>query len=376
MTDGVASKILRRVPWRLTNGQGAVKLSAAARHLVPGNPVTPVCAWRQGSANVMRLLDKWAFFFGVLNLLAIEAVMLLRPEAFNLLFLAEMPLLLLIKWLYYRPQKWHLFMFDFCFFMNAILILALLNVIPLGCQLFSAIFTCCMPLGNAIWLWRNGTIFHDVDRLTSLYIHLFPNLMVYSMRHHGEMKLCAGYSLSSFRLGIGLYVLWQIGYGLLMGLVFKRQLARDERLMNSFRHFSRARRNFAHLGVLRVCHALQLVPRNEGFQPKSLLLKCVFVTTQLVFTVASFMLAPCLYNARSVMITFLLMWLGVALFNGASFYIEVFNRKSSTSKLESEHLQKSSIVQACTSRSSTDVNSSASENITDSSECESERACS
>lgn len=31
-------------------------------------------------------------------------------------------------------------------------------------------------------VWRNSLVFHDVEKITSLYIHIFPGLLLYTLR--------------------------------------------------------------------------------------------------------------------------------------------------------------------------------------------------
>ena len=31
-------------------------------------------------------------------------------------------------------------------------------------------------------MWRNSLVFHDVEKITSLYIHIFPGLLLYALR--------------------------------------------------------------------------------------------------------------------------------------------------------------------------------------------------
>ena len=54
-----------------------------------------------------------------------------------------------------------------------------------GCWqvLFYVCFTFALgPLSAAIVLWRNSLVFHDVDKVTSVFIHIMPPLLMYCLK--------------------------------------------------------------------------------------------------------------------------------------------------------------------------------------------------
>lgn len=38
------------------------------------------------------------------------------------------------------------------------------------------------PLACSVPAWRNSLVFHDLEKITSIYIHVFPALLLYSIR--------------------------------------------------------------------------------------------------------------------------------------------------------------------------------------------------
>ena len=85
----------------------------------------------------------------------------------------------------YRREKLHYFLFDFCYFTN-LLLLVYLWLIPAGHfagYLFIVLF--CFANGPLLWataLWRNSLVFHSVDKMTSLFIHISPAITVTTLR--------------------------------------------------------------------------------------------------------------------------------------------------------------------------------------------------
>ena len=113
-----------------------------------------------------------------------------------------LPLLSLRCYLY-RQYKWHYFLLDFCYFVNG---LGFLVVLRHASQAPSHSTCVCHALRHAdrsplsrspaawqtlfisssgpvllaIVAWRNSLVFHSLDKVTSVYIHLFPALLAWS----------------------------------------------------------------------------------------------------------------------------------------------------------------------------------------------------
>ena len=74
----------------------------------------------------------------------------------------------------YKKLQWHYFLFDLCYYVN-ILNFLFLWFLPHSPDLFVACY--CLSLGSvasAIITWRNSLVFHDADKVTSLFIHIYP----------------------------------------------------------------------------------------------------------------------------------------------------------------------------------------------------------
>lgn len=75
---------------------------------------------------------------------------------------------------HYKKRDWHYFLFDLCYYMN-ILNFLFLWVFPSNAPLWVACY--CLShgsLASAVITWRNSLVFHDSDKVTSLFIHIYP----------------------------------------------------------------------------------------------------------------------------------------------------------------------------------------------------------
>lgn len=82
--------------------------------------------------------------------------------------------LLPIRAYYYKKRAWHYFLFDLCYYCN-ILNIVYLWFLPASPAMFLACY--CLShgaLASAVITWRNSLVFHDWDKVTSLFIHIYP----------------------------------------------------------------------------------------------------------------------------------------------------------------------------------------------------------
>ena len=66
--------------------------------------------------NVVMTIDKLSFVCGVLIILIIEAVLLLAPEKMGILYTTLLLPLMVARYVIYRSDLFHYFMYDFCYF--------------------------------------------------------------------------------------------------------------------------------------------------------------------------------------------------------------------------------------------------------------------
>lgn len=107
------------------------------------------------------------------------------------------------------------------------------------------------PLLIAIVAWRNSLVFHDLDKLTSVFIHLFPALVTFAMRWYPpngnlvhicqNVDDCSVSVFNVFALSFASYTIWQVMYLLKTEVIDKDRLLTDSELMTSARWMSEYR---------------------------------------------------------------------------------------------------------------------------------------
>jgi hypothetical protein len=125
--------------------------------------------------SFVRLVDKLSFILGVLLLIANTYILGRYPNDFYYTFHVFVVItLVLYRFWNYKSKGWHYYLFDFCYFANT-LILVYLTLLPQNDVLFKVFFVYANgPFGVAIPAFKNSMIFHKIDNLISLTIHIIP----------------------------------------------------------------------------------------------------------------------------------------------------------------------------------------------------------
>ena len=131
-------------------------------------------------------------------------------------------------------------MLDFCYFMN-LSVLAQTFLFPTSLAWYKANYVLCMGvLMNAIVVWQNSLVFHSIDKLTSIYIHVLPPLTVHLYRwgliESSVIEPADQLSLTDLVLWPSvLYLAWQAAFLLTTEVILAEQLSRDPSLVTSVR---------------------------------------------------------------------------------------------------------------------------------------------
>ena len=79
-------------------------------------------------APFVRLIDKISFIIGVFLLIFTTFVLGRFPHNYAFLFYVIVVLVLvIIRTFYYKSKGWHYYLFDFCYFANAIMMIFILK---------------------------------------------------------------------------------------------------------------------------------------------------------------------------------------------------------------------------------------------------------
>ncbi|KAF7355022.1 Integral to membrane protein [Mycena sanguinolenta] len=273
------------------------------------------------SAKVVRTREKISFFFGVMSLVYSALLFGLAPEWVHIAYTLQALYLLPLRAYLYKKRAWHYFLFDLCYYVN-ILNFVYLWLLPSSPALFTACY--CLShgsLASAVITWRNSLVFHDLDKVTSLFIHVYPSFTFTVIRHFypsAEARFPALLQLPhldpvrAILLSGGIYLSWQLLYWKFI-LVDRHEKIESGQRTTSFSFLLNDKR-----GV--IGRTLSSIP--PAYREMS------FLTGQLVYAVLTELPAVyLLYDSPFWSGVFLMLILGVSVWNGGGFYIEVFGRK-------------------------------------------------
>lgn len=280
--------------------------------------------------RVVRRMDKYSFTLGVLGISATQYMMLQWTALFKYYYCAVMIPLLALRVYLYHQYKWQYFLFDFCYFVNVLSFLLILTPLGRSPAAWQTQFVAATgPVMFAIVAWRNSLVFHSLDKVTSVYIHLFPALLAWCERWHGCQAAQA--SLPSFLSGswllwpLAYYVLWQALYLIKTEMLDKATLDGDPSIKTSFRWLVIDTRSGLHIAVKAACRKLGILHGRENFEVGSTKTKLVFVGAQLGYTMLCYLPSYMMHSAKLANTGAIALIFSTAVWNGANYYIEVFS---------------------------------------------------
>ncbi|XP_006460144.1 hypothetical protein AGABI2DRAFT_68552 [Agaricus bisporus var. bisporus H97] len=273
------------------------------------------------SAKVVRTREKVSFFFSVMTLLFSALMFGMHPQWVHVAYTAMSLYLLPLRFITYKKRAWHYFLFDLCYYVNIINFIYIW-LLPSNAALFVACY--CLshgPLASAVITWRNSLVFHDQEKVTSLFIHIYPAFTFTVIRHFypgaserfpALLKITRLDPVRALLLSGAIYCSWQLLYYKFV-LVDRRHKIESGQRTTSFSYLLNDQR-----GV--IGKFLSLIPppyREKGF-----------LGGQLVYAVLTVLPAVLLlYNSSIWSGCFLILIFAVSVWNGGGFYIEVFGRK-------------------------------------------------
>ena len=137
--------------------------------------------WDTPTAASMR--EKLAFVLGVGNVFVTAFLLGGYPEYVHRSYTLQVILWLPWRFYTYRKRGMHYFIADLCYWVN-FLTMVFLWVAPWSEHLLAACFY--LSFGSLAWAivaWRNSLVFHSVDKITSLFIHIFPPAVMQTIVH-------------------------------------------------------------------------------------------------------------------------------------------------------------------------------------------------
>ena len=274
--------------------------------------------------------EKISFISAVLNIFISGYLIGAMPERFYWWFTVQFAYFMPIRFYTYHRKGYHYFLADLCYFVNA---LALLTIwlFPRSKRLF--ISTYCLAYGNnavAIVMWRNSLVFHSLDKVTSLFIHVMPPVTLHCLVHltpsetlsarfpaiynikHSAPSSPEHYSLTAMLTWATLpYAVWQLFYHFL--ITVRR---RDEIAAGRPTSFTWLRKSYANTWIGRVVLGLP----NALQEP-------AFMLIQYSYALLTIIPCPIWFWSRWASAVFLMVVFSWSVWNGANYYMDVFGKK-------------------------------------------------
>ncbi|WVQ71907.1 hypothetical protein IAR50_001449 [Cryptococcus sp. DSM 104548] len=289
-----------------------VKLAAKVTHLS--------ATWR--SDQVIRTRDKVCFLFGVLSLAFTAFIYGRCPEWLPLAYTVQAAFYLPLRIYTYKKKAFHYFLFGaLCYFVN-VLDLLWIWVFPSSTILFIASYLLTLgPLASAIITWRNSLVFHSIDKVTSIFIHIYPPIVLTVIKHiyPGREERFPGLQgvddwswYGMILVAGGPYIIWQATYYKFISIDRKTKIESGQR-ETSFHYMLNDKRG-------PIGKALKGIPPAHR--------ELWFIFGQLIYSII-FMIPPAalLIHSANASYIFIVLIFAASTWNGASFYVEVFGRK-------------------------------------------------
>lgn len=223
----------------------------------------------------------------------------------------------------------HYFMLDFCYFSN-LLQLFYLFMYPTSAQLFVLNFANANgPLLWSIIAWRNSLVFHDLDKITSVFIHAFPPIVSFVIKNFDESRKYISYETcarpsdnitSSCTVSWGevivphvvFFAFWQTCYYLKTEVIDRDRMRKNQTLVTSFRWMRQYKRS-----------PVYKILNSGGFAEKYQVF--VFMALQFLYHLITVIPVKLMYDyplLHSIVLVYVFVQ---CVHNGSNFYIEKFS---------------------------------------------------
>ncbi|KAI9777921.1 MAG: hypothetical protein M1839_008456 [Geoglossum umbratile] len=285
---------------------------------------------RWNDAKVISTRQKVAFIAGVLNIFISGYLIGAYPDWFHVWYTVQFVYFMPLRYYTYHRRGYQYFLADLCYFVN---VLALLSIwmFPNSKRLFISTF--CLAFGNNAWaiaMWRNSMVFHSIDKVTSLMIHIMPPVALHCIVHRIEPEMQEArfpavyaikyssptrkvhYSLVSMILWATLpYLLWQLSYHFFITMRRRAQIAAGRPTS-----FTWLRKSYSKKWIGRLVLSL----------PESLQ-EFAFMLIQYIYAVLTMLPCPIWFWYRWPSAGFLFAVFVWSVYNGATYYIDVFGTR-------------------------------------------------
>ncbi|KAK9844314.1 hypothetical protein WJX74_000680 [Apatococcus lobatus] len=257
--------------------------------------------------------DKIGFFLGIANICLTAFWMGKQPGTFFYWYTIKAVALFSTRYYIYSQKHWQYYMLEYCYFSNLLLLLEIVFAHLSG------------PLSWSIPAMRNSLVLHDLDKLTSLFMHMSPALVGWAVHWYpNQLRVPTEtwpaaqqeewYTGTFFQLVIlpmGPYLLWSITYYLKIFVISKERV-QQENYQTLFKYMTKNKKALAAKIVLRA---------SPPFQP------LLYMLMHLILCQAATATAYIWWHSYWAHTAFLVGCIGVSAWNGANYYFHVFAKR-------------------------------------------------
>jgi hypothetical protein len=284
--------------------------------------------WSDTAAVTAR--EKLSFISSVLNIFISGYLIGAWPASFYYWYTAQVAYFMPIRYFTYHRKGLHYFLFDLCYFVNMLTMLSIW-ALPRSKRLF--ISTYCLAYGNnavAIAMWRNSMVFHSLDKVTSLFIHIMPPVTLHCLVHltpadilrrrfpavysikFSEPGSREHYSLPAMIAWATIpYAVWQLSYHFFISVRRREKIAAGRPTS-----FTWLRRSYSKTAIGRFVLSLP-----ESMQEPA------FMLIQYCYALLTMVPCPLWFRSRWASAAFLLFVFVWSIWNGANYYMDIFGKK-------------------------------------------------
>jgi hypothetical protein len=241
-----------------------------------------------------------------------------KPIYFWIWHCFHTPILMIIRFFKFKKEKQHYFLYDFCYWVNLYSLLYVW-IMPNNAEMFRILFILSNgPLAWSIIAFRCSLVLHDLQHMTSVFLHFSPMALCFCIRWYASDSfiiwegLCDQSSIEMIYSAMWNFYMWWVFIYYLVVLI-----ALDKRIK---------RKKYTTLFTW-MLDSPGLGPVLKAISPKEYVQKGTYVLGHYAFTVVTMIFATFLWNNFYLHFFFMLFIGAMASWNGAGYYLTVFSRK-------------------------------------------------
>lgn len=130
-----------------------------------------------------------------------------------------------------------------------------------------------------------------------------------------------------FAIPLGLYILWQLGYLFVTEVILGDRIRGDKEVILSLRYLANDTKNPICRLVLNMCRKHGVLKPGEILDPDGWLAKAIFIGVQLLYTLVTLLPMGLMFSNYLLSSLYIMVVFTIGIWNGASYYIEIFSTR-------------------------------------------------